>query len=333
MKRLLTVLLAIAMTLSLCACGAKDAGSTANGGDRKTLIVGFDAEFPPYGYMDEKGEYVGFDLDLAQEVCKRRGWELVKQPIDWDAKDMELSSGSIDCIWNGFTINGREDSYTFSVPYVDNSQVYVVKSGSDIKTEADLAGKKIAYVPGTMHHILLLDILKRNGLDPNKDVTLVRIDFFDMGQALADGTIDAFCSGEPYPSQAVLNGSGKILEYPYFKEGIGTINAVMITTEDEIKNNPDMIKAAVDAHIKATDMLMNDTDAWMEKSAEFGNDKATLEYAVDNMELFYEIYHFRSHRFVSVSDRSQIYPLPSRNRSRGRVSCRNTHRRLVHASQ
>ena len=137
MKKILAVILASVMTLSLCAC------SNAKTGDKKTFTVGFDAEFPPYGYMDEAGNYVGFDLDLAQEVCNRRGWELVKQPIDWDAKDMELSSGSIDCIWNGFTINGREDSYTFSVPYVDNSQVYVVKSGSDIKTEADLAGKVV----------------------------------------------------------------------------------------------------------------------------------------------------------------------------------------------
>jgi polar amino acid transport system substrate-binding protein len=135
MKKILAVILASVMALSLCAC------SNAKAGDKKTFTVGFDAEFPPYGYMDEAGNYVGFDLDLAQEVCNRRGWELVKQPIDWDAKDMELSSGSIDCIWNGFTINGREDDYTFSVPYVDNSQVYVVKSGSDIKSEADLAGK------------------------------------------------------------------------------------------------------------------------------------------------------------------------------------------------
>ena len=75
--------------------------------DDSTLIVGFDAEFPPYGYKDDNGEYVGFDLDLAQEVCDRRDWTLVKQPIDWNSKDMELNSGSIDCIWNGFTINGR----------------------------------------------------------------------------------------------------------------------------------------------------------------------------------------------------------------------------------
>ena len=165
MKRLTAVLLAGVMALSLCACSGtqqvnvdvdeapaeevsttetkQDAQTETSSTERTKLIVGFDAEFPPYGYMDENGEYVGFDLDLAQEVCNRRGWELVKQPIDWDAKDMELSSGSIDCIWNGFTINGREDSYTFSVPYVDNSQVYVVKSGSDIKTEVDLAGKVV----------------------------------------------------------------------------------------------------------------------------------------------------------------------------------------------
>lgn len=118
----------------------EDEGAEA---ERTTLIVGFDAEFPPYGYKDESGEYVGFDLELAEEVCKRNGWELVKQPIDWDSKDMELSAGTIDCIWNGFTMNGREDQYTFTVPYVDNSQVFVVALDSGINTKADLAGKVV----------------------------------------------------------------------------------------------------------------------------------------------------------------------------------------------
>ncbi|MDO4292547.1 MAG: amino acid ABC transporter substrate-binding protein [Eubacteriales bacterium] len=110
---------------------------------RTTFTVGFDAEFPPYGYVDENGEYVGFDLDLAEEVCRRNGWELVKQAINWDSKDMELSAGTIDCIWNGFTMNGREDQYTFSVPYVDNSQVFVVAADSGITSPADLAGKTV----------------------------------------------------------------------------------------------------------------------------------------------------------------------------------------------
>lgn len=107
----------------------------------RIFVVGFDAEYPPYGYMDDNGEYTGYDLELAQEVCDRLGWHLVKQPIDWDAKDQELNSGAIDCIWNGFTMTGREDSYTFSVPYVDNSIVFVVMGDSDIQTKADLAGK------------------------------------------------------------------------------------------------------------------------------------------------------------------------------------------------
>lgn len=125
---------------------ADDAQSTqqADSGEKTTFTVGFDAEFPPYGYMDDNGEYVGFDLSLAEEVCARNGWSLVKQPIDWDAKDMELSSGSIDCIWNGFTMNGREDAYTWTVPYVDNSQVFVVAADSGISAQADLAGKVVA---------------------------------------------------------------------------------------------------------------------------------------------------------------------------------------------
>lgn len=116
-----------------------DEAATVN--DDSTLVVGFDAEFPPYGYKDDSGEYVGFDLDLAQEVCDRNNWTLVKQPIDWDAKDSELDSGSIDCIWNGFTINGRENDYTWSEPYIDNKQVIVVKADSGINDLDDLEGK------------------------------------------------------------------------------------------------------------------------------------------------------------------------------------------------
>lgn len=161
MKRFIALLAVTAMTLGmLSGCGSKTQEATtteentaaeetegtadaqeASADERTTFTVGFDAEFPPYGYMDENGDYTGFDLELAQEVCDRRGWELVKQPIDWDSKDMELSSGSIDCIWNGFTMNGREDAYTFSVPYVDNSQVFVVKADAGITTFDDLADK------------------------------------------------------------------------------------------------------------------------------------------------------------------------------------------------
>jgi len=134
-------------TIVLMLCGALAVGMLAGCGSKKeegkTFTVGFDAEFPPYGYADENGEYTGFDLEMAQAVCDLEGWELVKQPVDWDAKDMELSSGAIDCIWNGFTMDGREDDYTWSDPYIDNSQVYVVAADSGISTPADLAGKVV----------------------------------------------------------------------------------------------------------------------------------------------------------------------------------------------
>lgn len=137
-KKMMVCLLAVMtliMTLQCLICSAAN--------NREQLTIGFDAEFPPYGYMED-GEYVGFDIDLAQEVCNRKGWTLKKQPIEWNSKDMELNSGSIDCIWNGFTMNGRESKYTWSTPYIDNSQVVIVKADSNIKELSDLAGKIVA---------------------------------------------------------------------------------------------------------------------------------------------------------------------------------------------
>jgi len=124
--------------------GAEGAATAESAEEGRVFTVGFDAEYPPYGYKDETtGDYTGFDLELAEEVCKRRGWTLKKQPIDWDAKDMEINSGAIDCLWNGMTYNGRENDYTWSEPYVDNTIVIAVNADSDIQTEADLAGKMV----------------------------------------------------------------------------------------------------------------------------------------------------------------------------------------------
>ena len=116
--------------------------ATAEGG--REFIVGFDAEYPPYGYLDmATNDYTGFDLELAQELCNRRGWTLVKKPINWDNKDAEIDGGSIDCIWNGMTYTGREELYTWSDPYVNNSIVMAVLADSDIQSLADLAGKVV----------------------------------------------------------------------------------------------------------------------------------------------------------------------------------------------
>lgn len=116
---------------------------------RNSLTLGFDAEYPPYGYKDDSGAYVGYDIDLAKEVCSRLGWTLNLQPIDWDSKDMELNSGNIDVIWNGMTMTGRENDYTWIGPYVDNSIVFVVMSDSGITSKADLAGKNVITQAGS----------------------------------------------------------------------------------------------------------------------------------------------------------------------------------------
>ena len=167
--------------------------ASANTLEDKEFIVGFDAEFPPYGYKDDNGEYVGFDLDLAQEVCDRNGWTLKKQPIDWNSKDMELNSGSIDCIWNGFTMNGREDDYTWSDPYVDNSQVMVVSENSGINSLSDLAGKTVG-VQAASAALDLLQSAEEGGQKELADTFAALQQFPDYNNAFVElqaGSIDA----------------------------------------------------------------------------------------------------------------------------------------------
>lgn len=118
-----------------------DETTTAGTDADTTFTVGFDQDFPPMGFVGDDGEFTGFDLDLAAEVAKRLGKEIKYQPIAWDAKDMELTSGNIDCIWNGFSTKNREDKYTWTKPYMKNDQVFVVRSDSDINSFEDLAGK------------------------------------------------------------------------------------------------------------------------------------------------------------------------------------------------
>lgn len=122
---------------------AADAETTDASKTDGTFTVGFDQDFPPMGFVGDDGEFTGFDLEMAAEVAKRLNLTIAYQPIAWDAKDMELDAGTIDCIWNGFTMNGREDDYEWSKPYMKNNQVFVVRGDSDINSEADLAGKNV----------------------------------------------------------------------------------------------------------------------------------------------------------------------------------------------
>ena len=114
------------------------------------FVVGFNSEFPPFGYKDDDGNYTGFDIELAKEVAKRNNWTFVPEPLpSWDTKDTELNSEIVECIWSELTINGRENDYTWSNPYINNKQVFVVKSDSNINSLADLKGKNVEVQKGS----------------------------------------------------------------------------------------------------------------------------------------------------------------------------------------
>lgn len=205
MKKKMVSILTAAFCVSalLAGCGfadtaktsASSAGAASSSADgTTTFTVGFDAEYPPYGYMDdETGDYTGFDLELAEAVCEIYGWKLVKTPINWDAKDTELNSGAIDCIWNGFTMNGREDDYTWSDPYVDNSQVMVVSENSGINSLSDLAGKTVG-VQAASAALDLLQSEEEGGQKELADTFAALQQFPDYNNAFVElqaGSIDA----------------------------------------------------------------------------------------------------------------------------------------------
>ena len=118
--------------------------------DKGELSLGLDETFPPMGYRDANGDIIGFDIDLATEVCSRLGVKLKLQPINWDSKEMELNGKTIDCIWNGMSITDeRINGMDLSTPYIANKQIIIVKSDSGISTKADLAGKTVGAQQGS----------------------------------------------------------------------------------------------------------------------------------------------------------------------------------------
>lgn len=158
-KRIIATAFAAAMLSLACGCGeAAQAPQTATGEDNSLqnvldsgkFVLGLDATFKPMGYTDDNDEIVGFDIDVAQEVCNRMGVELVKQPINWDTKEEDLNAGRIDCIWNGMSVNpSRAEQMNLSDPYMKNAMVFAVPADSEAKTMADLNGKIIGVQNGS----------------------------------------------------------------------------------------------------------------------------------------------------------------------------------------
>lgn len=154
---------ALASMMALTACGGNDSSSDPKEDESLTKVkeagkfyLGLDATFKPMGYTDENNEIVGFDIDVAEEVCKRMGVELVKTPINWATKEVSLNTGTIDCIWNGMSVDpSRAEAMNLSEPYMKNEMVFTVLGSSEISTLEDLSGKKIGVQNGSTAQTIL----------------------------------------------------------------------------------------------------------------------------------------------------------------------------------
>ncbi|WP_405275344.1 transporter substrate-binding domain-containing protein [Methanobrevibacter sp.] len=206
------------------------------------FIIGFNSEFPPFGYVADDKNYTGFDIELAKEVCKRNNWTFIPLPIiDWNTKELELNSDEVDCIWSEFTINGREDNYTWSKPYFNNTPVVIVKSNSNINSFNDLKGKSIEIEDGTS----VLNKIKENSTlnsnfnkiteVDNYDTALIDLESGVCDAVIADYGIANYIVVEKYPDCKILNETLPNEHYGIgFKKGNTELRDQVQKTLDEM---------------------------------------------------------------------------------------------------
>ena len=253
MKKLISLALALVLSLSLIACGAKqddtpqtgaDTPDTTQTAEKQKLIVGFDAEFPPFGFIAADGSYDGFDLAMAEELCSRLGWDFEAVPIVWDSKDAELAAGTINCIWNGFTYTGRENDYTWSDPYVDNSIVMVVKADSGISSLADLAGKSVMAQAASS----AVDAINANESLKSSLKEVVELADYNTGfMELRQGSVDAIAADLGVAKFQIASNEG---DYVILDEPISTEQYVIgfLKGNTELRDavNAELLKMAED---------------------------------------------------------------------------------------
>lgn len=218
MKTNVKVMVACAAVVALALTGCAKAKKAQNGAGADTsltdlqakgeFVLGLDDSFPPLGFRDENNNIVGYDIDLAAEVAKRLGVTLKCQPIDWSAKEQELATGKIDCIWNGFTMTQeREDAMAFTKAYLDNAQVLVVRSDSGIATLADMKGKVVGVQAGSsaqdaieaspdFKNSLKSIVEFKENITALNDLEIKRVDGVVMDQVVANYSITQ--TGKPY---------------------------------------------------------------------------------------------------------------------------------------
>lgn len=256
MKKIVAFLLAVTMLGMFAGCANNSQDSAGGTDDSWTkveqagkLVMGMDEAFPPMGYKDTKtGEIIGFDIDVATEVCKRLNLELVKQPIDWNNQIAEVNNGNVDCLWNGLSKNEkREENLNLSIPYMNNNQVIMVKTDASYQNLADLAGKKLAVQAGSSAY----DALQAATEFKNSLGEVVQLnDYAKATQEIKNGVVDAiaidevvarfYLTNEPDTYRILTNDDGSVIsmakeEYVIgFRKGDNALKAKIEETLKEM---------------------------------------------------------------------------------------------------
>lgn len=219
MKKILAVMLAMLMLVTcFAACGKKTETDTPQKDDTKRkFIMGVDPEYPPFSYLDNNGEYTGFDIEVCKAACEYLGWDFEVFAVNWDNKLVQLDANECDCVWSGMTIldSMKEAGYVISKPYFDNTQVLLVKEDSTYTSSKDLAGKDVAVQLGTSGESLLNDDLKELADSFNKVVTCES--FLKCFTELEGNAVDAVFVDKPVADAYVAKNEG----YKIIDENLG----------------------------------------------------------------------------------------------------------------
>lgn len=239
MKKIIAVLAAVVLTASFAGCAKSQTSSGAGTSSKAddswskvkssgTLVLGLDKSFPPMGFVDTKtGNITGFDVELAQEACKKLGIKLKTQPIDWQNKTAELNNGNVDCLWNGFSVTEeRKKTFALSVPYMKNNQIILIKSGSSYKGLKSLSGKVIGVQTDSSAETALSS---NENTDFKKSLkNVVKIDNYSKAiMEMQNGTIDAIAIDEVVARYYLTKNPGA---YEILKDSSGS--DVSLATED-----------------------------------------------------------------------------------------------------
>lgn len=234
--------------------------------DKRVFTIGMDDSFPPMGFRNEKNEIVGIDIDMAKAVCDKLGWELKVQPISWAAKDQELNSGNIDCLWNGFGYTKeRAENMTLTDVYLKSGVMYVTKADSIIASQNDFKGKKLGVQTGSTQQKDLEKSDYGKGIGEIVQYSDYLTAFMDMEVGGVDGVYVSKIAGN-----YIINSKNKNYKTIEETESICTSQGMVVAFKKENTELRDIVEKAL-YELKEEGKLKEISEKWL------GTDLIALE--------------------------------------------------------